>query len=553
MERSSRSAVQLQPRIHPEIKGAKPGDLSACVPQVRPQIRRSGRSLFFMTSSQPVFELSSEDTSLYDSTDGRTSVSELEARYPGARERLSKWHQSSIVEFVPPITPPAGPHLVIIEPHLDDAVFSAGGRLLHRRGHCRITVLTVVKWSNFTRSLVSGHDFVDVEEVSQLRLRESALAARMLGATHRTLDRRDALLGIYPSNRWPADYVERFNRAPQDFWNRCPDPREISELAQQLAQELSALAPDELWIPMGLGGHLDHRTTRSACLLMLAESRGRLSKIPVSMYEDLPYAAQPGHAAQIRTVLAACGTRLVRETEDITDAIEGKVRLSNIYASQFDPAWVEAMLRRFAGREAGAPGRFAEAYHRLEGERSLPLESQFAPDWRGMAALDRGLRSLRRKNVAGRRLAVMALPSGCVLDWKAHTESLASAFPACDITVYLSGDLAWQAEDPGSANVKVIIVRSKWAGWVGVTFRELFRFRTLSVIVWRGAYSSTPPMRMAKKLINLMIRLWLPFRPMLFTRRLGDFCSILNEQAQTDVRAAGHRIEDAEHAASAGQ
>lgn len=515
-----------------------PGDLSAYIPHVRPQIRRRGRSLFFMVSSQPVFELSSEDTSLHDSTDGRKTVAELEVMYPGARDRLSKWHEASIVEFVPPIAPPAGPHLVVIEPHLDDAVFSAGGRLLHRRGQCRITILTVVKWSNFTRCLASGHDFVDVQEVSQLRLRESALAASMLGATHCTLDRRDALLGIYPSDSWTAAYIERFNKAPQDFRNRCPDPREISELAQQLMQELSELAPDELWIPMGLGGHLDHRTTRSACLLMLAEARGRLSEIPVSMYEDLPYAAQPGHAAQIRTVLATCGTRLVRETEDITDVIEEKVRLSNIYASQFEPAYLEAMLRGFAGREASALGRFAEVHHRLEGERFLPLESQFAPDWSGMATLDRGLRSLRRKNVEGRRLAVIALPSGCVLDWKAHTESLASAFPVSDMRVYLSGDLAWQAEEPGNAKVKLRIVRSGWAGWIGVTCRELFRFGTLTVIVWRGAYSSTPPMRTAKKLINAIIRSLLPFRPVLFTRRLGDFCSVLNEQTQTDVRVA---------------
>jgi LmbE family N-acetylglucosaminyl deacetylase len=512
--------------------GIKPGDVNAHIPQVRPHIRQRGLNLFFMLSSQPILELSREEVALYNSIDGCRTVADLEALHPGAGDRLSGWHEAAIIELIPPIASPAAPHLVVIEPHLDDAVFSAGGRLLHRRGRFRITILSVVKWSNFTRGLFSGQNFLDVREVSRLRLQESALVARMLAATHRCLEWRDALLGIWPAERWPAAYCERFNKVPQDFKNRCPNPREVSLLAEELMRELRILAPDELWIPMGLGGHLDHRTTRSACLLMLAEAQDQFSDLPVSMYEDLPYAAQPGHAAHIHTALASCGARLVRVTEDITDVIKEKVRLSTVYASQFEVSYLESMIRGFAEREGGASGKFAEVYHHVEGERSLPPESHLSPDWAGLAALNTGLRSLLRKKTNCRRLTVVALPSGCILEWKTHTESLVAAFPNTDLRVYVPADLAWQAEEGGNSKVRLEMVHGGWGGWIGVFAHELFRLRTPTLVVWRGAYSSTPPMRMLKRLINLLIKSLLPFRQIFFARRLGDFCCVLNEQAQ---------------------
>jgi hypothetical protein len=250
------------------------------------------------------------------------------------------------------------------------------------------------------------------------------------------------------------------------------------------------------------------------------------------MYEDLPYAAEPGHAAQIRTALASCGTRLLRATEDITDVFKEKVRLNSIYASQFKLSYVEAMIRGFAEREEGATGRFAEVYHRVEGERCLPLESHLSRDWSGMAALDTELRSLLQKKAKCHRLTVMALPSGHLGKWKIDSESLAAAFPNTDLCVYASGDLVWQAQEGGNDKVKLEVVRGGWGGWVSVIWRELFRFRTPTVVMWRGAYSATPPMRKLKMLINMLLKSLLPFRQVLFTRRLDDFCCVLNEQTR---------------------
>src|SRR5579864_3169760 len=151
--------------------------INACVPQVRPHFRRRDRSLFFMISRRPLLELSAEEAFLYESIDGRKTVAELEEIHTGAKDRLLTWHKAEVVELIPPMSIPARPHLVVIEPHMDDAALSVGGRLLHRRGRCRITILSVVKWSNFTSYLRATGNALSVAEVTTLRLQESDFAA----------------------------------------------------------------------------------------------------------------------------------------------------------------------------------------------------------------------------------------------------------------------------------------------------------------------------------------------------------------------------------------
>ncbi len=58
-------------------------DLSTHVPHVRPHIRRRDRKLFFLIANRPLLELAREEVPLYESIDGRKSVSELERMHPG--------------------------------------------------------------------------------------------------------------------------------------------------------------------------------------------------------------------------------------------------------------------------------------------------------------------------------------------------------------------------------------------------------------------------------------------------------------------------------------
>jgi len=497
-------------------------DIGAYVPQLRPHNRRRDQALFFMISRRPLRELSHEDFLLYDSIDGRKTVAELEALHHGARDRLLAWREAAIIELIPPITPPAGPHLVVVEPHMDDAVLSVGGRLLNRRGRCRTTILSVVKWSNFTSYLTLGRDFMNVQEITDLRVQESVLAAKLLGAEYSCLDWSDAPLRFWPAERWSAATAERFRRESFVFTNFVPDPKEVSQLAEQLLQHLNALAPDELWIPMGLGNHADHRTTRSACLLMLSQARQRFSGVPVIMYEDLPYALTPGHADRIRAAMSKCGTRLVRNTEDVTDVFEEKLRGISVYASQFKLAYVAPEIRRLAEREGSAAGKLAEAYHCLEGKVCLPPEPRLSRECAGLMALQSGVRALRKDRTKCRRMTVLALPSGSLGKWKTDSELLVAAFPNADFRVYAPEDMAWQAVEGGNEKLRLDLVRGGWRGWVGVIWRELFRFGTPTIVLWRGAYGSAPWLK-RKKLTNLFIKLCLPFRRVLLARTLWDF------------------------------
>jgi len=324
-------------------------------PWVRPHIQLRGSSLFFLISERPLDTLSPQQASLFAAIDGRHTVSNLESTYPGARDQILRWHDAGISELVRPLTPPANPHILVIEPHMDDAVLSAGGRLLRRRGNCRFTILSVVGRTNFTSYSLRARDFQDLEEVTRLRQQESLLVSALVGAEFRTLGWPDGPLRFWPETPWSKAVMERFRAAPETFLNLFPAPSEVEQLASQLLAEITSLAPSELWIPMGLGDHVDHRLTRSACLRMLAANREQFSQVRVSMYEDVPYSTAVDQAAKICAELTKLGMRMVRQTEDITAVFDEKLRLSSVYASQFKLSYIEPALRRIGARESGSP------------------------------------------------------------------------------------------------------------------------------------------------------------------------------------------------------
>jgi LmbE family N-acetylglucosaminyl deacetylase len=399
-------------------------------------------------------------------------------------------------------------------------------------------------------------NFLDVREVTELRLQESALVARLLGAEHRCLDWIESPLRLWPAERWSLATVEKVNQIPRAFTGLFPDPKEVSLLAEQLVQELNVLAPDELWIPMGLGDHVDHRTTRNACLLMLAEARNRFSGIPVVMYEDVPYATFFRHAAQIRSALAGGGTRLARATEDITDVFEEKLRLLSLYASQFKLSFMEPTVRGLAEREGGGEGKLAETYHRLEGKVRLPVESSLSREWASLATLQKGIRALLSERTRRRRLVVMALPSSHLGMWRANREFLLSAFPNAGFLLHAPEDMAWQAEEGGNEKLRLDFVRGRSWRWIATHWRELFHFRTPTIVLWGGAYGFRLKYKHGKlasalarltnllanalaRLVNLLIKALLPFRRVLIAKSLGDFCGVLNEQLEGDQAKLG--------------
>jgi LmbE family N-acetylglucosaminyl deacetylase len=123
---------------------------------------------------------------------------------------------------------------------------------------------------------------------------------------------------------------------------RDDDPAPI----ELVRQEILRLEPQKVYLPLAVGGHVDHRHMRDVGLAMLADARRWVMPGPewagtVVFYEDFPYAwwtefrqlddLADGHLADLPQ-----GISLFPEYADITDQVERKIAGIGIYESQVE-------------------------------------------------------------------------------------------------------------------------------------------------------------------------------------------------------------------------
>lgn len=501
--------------------------LAKSVPHVAPHFHRRGHQLFFLISSRPFLQFAADEVSLFDSLDGHKTLAELENEHPGATGRLLKWQAASVVVLIVPLQPKHHPHILVIEPHMDDAALSVGGRLLHRRGKSRITILSVVKRSNFSSYMKIQRGILDVDHVTSLRQHESDYAVKFLAAEHCSLNWTDAPLRHHPAERWTPDTARRFIAKPSQFVDLSPLPKEISALAEALASKVKKFGPNELWIPLGVGHHVDHALTRSACMLMLSKHQKDLPHMSVTFYEDVPYNMDLNHATHICDVLRRSGMNLSRQTEDITDVFEEKLRLVAIYGTQFKRSFVEPQLRSLGRRESGSQNGFAETSYTVDGTVNHIAPTDLSVHWTGLTMLKSALPVLRSQVARRRRLSIIALPSGNLGRWPIERSMLMGAFPGLDLRVYApDAGARYVPVDPRDAGITV--VPNGWRGWVKVFLSECFHFGTTTVILWSAAYLRGANVKRA------IFRFAFPFRYRLFARCISDLCSVMQEGTTED-------------------
>jgi LmbE family N-acetylglucosaminyl deacetylase len=249
--------------------------------------------------------------------------------------------------------------IVIVSPHRGDAAFSlalAIGAWLEQ-GH-RISVVNCFTRTNSAPLLDDEflHPNDRASYITALHAREDESWRRSYRGKQPTLldlALKDAQIRL----RCSADEVFTMPTPP--------DEKAVTKIRKALAAE----AADALVLPLALGGQVDHRVAREAALVATPDT------LPVAMYEDLPYAIQPGiedtiaekarealsdakafYATEPATGIAAavankrrqvmCYDSLVTEAE--ADAIAA-------HAQQFggrerlwaNPAWTESALRGF--------------------------------------------------------------------------------------------------------------------------------------------------------------------------------------------------------------
>jgi LmbE family N-acetylglucosaminyl deacetylase len=137
-----------------------------------------------------------------------------------------------------------------------------------------------------------------------------------------------------------------------------------------LRQEIARLEPQKVYVPLGVGGHVDHQLCREVGVRLLQERRQWVMPGPdyagvVTFYEDFPYAWWNDFQrledldADPRPALPP-DVSLVAEFADITDQIERKITGITLYESQMErlfdgPLEMAAAVRAY-GRVMAALG-----------------------------------------------------------------------------------------------------------------------------------------------------------------------------------------------------
>ena len=253
------------------------------------------------------------------------------------------------------------PH-IYISPHLDDVVYSCGGRIWQQvQAGERPLVVTVfaatpspdAPLSPFAQGLHArwGHP----DDAAVTRQAEDVAALACLGAAALHWPYTDCIYRQTPDGRFPYDSEE-------SLWAKIH--REEYGLVAELHERLAALplaAGGTLYAPLGLGHHVDHRIVRWAAAGLPCH---------VAYYEDFPYAED---AQELEAALAG-GASQAELTTLSEAALQAKIAAVACYESQISTFWsgleeMAARVRAFAeGIGAGQPAeRYWETTEPLRG------------------------------------------------------------------------------------------------------------------------------------------------------------------------------------------
>ncbi|MFN8388544.1 MAG: PIG-L family deacetylase [Anaerolineales bacterium] len=208
---------------------------------------------------------------------------------------------------------------IYLSPHLDDAVFSAGG-LIYEQTQAGIPVEIwtfmcgdprLTEYSQFAQRLHAIWGFSSAEETVRKRREEDKAAASIVGAKAVHFDFLDCIYRRDKNGDWlyPSEIFGAIHPADADY-------------PAQIASAISArLNPDDVLVcQLGLGSHVDHVLVRQA-----AELLGR----PLRYDIDVPYWCYKPHE------LEAKAAGMVEETVRITeDSLPRWVEASVCYKSQ---------------------------------------------------------------------------------------------------------------------------------------------------------------------------------------------------------------------------
>ena len=258
---------------------------------------------------------------------------------------------------------------VYLVPHLDDAVLSCGG-LIHRQAAAGEPVLVITVFAgspSYTNLSVFAkylyHTWNLGTDPMEGRRMEDQRALASLGAEYRHLGHKDC---IY---RCATDGTTWLYPKRDDIFGDV-HPTELN-YGRVLAKELSLALPPAggatLYLPLGIGHHVDHKILRQAAFIL------RQDGYKVRFFEDYPYSTRAG---ELESALCdAPGNNWSSKLELLSSGdMEAKIEAMALYSSQVGILFVGLAEMRTRTIEffsaLGTGGGYAERYWQLGKERS---------------------------------------------------------------------------------------------------------------------------------------------------------------------------------------
>lgn len=234
---------------------------------------------------------------------------------------------------------------IYISPHLDDAVFSAGG-LIYEQAQAGIPVEIWTLMSGyapessvspFAQMLHAVWEAASAREATEMRREEDRRAAAMLGAGTMHFDFLDCIYRRGLNGEWL--YSEVF----------LPPHPEDASMPGQIAQAISArLQPDDVLVcQLALGSHVDHVLVRQGVELLGRSVRYDID-VPYIFYQ--PHELAPKSAGMQESVESVTETGLGRWKEA---ALEYKSQIITLREAFDTPEKVQVSIQSYWGERGG--------------------------------------------------------------------------------------------------------------------------------------------------------------------------------------------------------
>ncbi len=168
------------------------------------------------------------------------------------------------------------PTALALSPHLDDAVFSAGGLLTTlAKGGWRVVMATI-----FTQSVPEPKGFALACQLDK----ELSPEVDYMALRRAEDDAAAGALGIPPPLHLPFREAPHrgYGSPPELFADVRADDRIDRDLAPALADLIAGERPDLILAPQAVGGHVDH-------VQVVRALRTLASSAPIMWWRDFPY------------------------------------------------------------------------------------------------------------------------------------------------------------------------------------------------------------------------------------------------------------------------